>query len=519
MVSLLVKMPFFAIFNFTILFIFLFHMNDKAQYFSQKFNQKQFYAPAKNKWVSYGMFIIVLLSIIVFMIILFSKWDSIKGIFGWNREGIEVTNGTTLYIWDRLALTGAITDDGDIVNYTHKLYHADYGTIGLRSSRIDLSQYEGEVFVEWRIVAVFEETPIMEVESVNVPGILEETGVLVSTGTYVADAGIFFSPEFFAVYSLDSQTSDSIKVRNLKTQQTMQIDYFRCTTSNANRDCAALQKTFSASPEKTFSSSMGVDYYKLQEVSSWFFANGNRFGYFIHNAPEADVTDLASYLVLPNEYIVKQQILPNVSRLCREDGLVMNESTSSTISVADGQLVLDIEGTQWTGLLSCKIHIDLSQPLGGTLLKLTQKDVPAVAWDVTSDEATATVPVSLDPSVKQFPTSLEKTLDFVSRRGHTITFPSRNLSFKELNEDVDFDQAWVSCFATVNVIKYEKDEASKDQLVASSPAVKVHECRIKKWFTPAGNMIYTTVWDKSFVIEILDSAWVDFGNQISIKLN
>jgi hypothetical protein len=45
-----------------------------------------------------------------------------------------------------------------------------------------------------------------------------------------------------------------------------------------------------------------------------------------------------------------------------------------------------------------------------------------------------------DSDVEQFPINIEKALEFTSRRGHTIIFPSSNIAYAGRSVQEDFDQ-------------------------------------------------------------------------------
>jgi hypothetical protein len=115
--------------------------------------------------------------------------------------------------------------------------------------------------------------------------------------------------------------------------------------------------------------------------------------------------------------------------------------------------------------------------------------------------------------VEQFPVDLAKSLEFSSRRGHTIVFPSSNIAYAGTSVQKDFDQKWVNCFSVMNVVKY-----SEKADVETKGNVKIYECTVKDWFDDsAKNLIYKVVWDKDFVVEIVNPAWIDFAENLVIK--
>ena len=81
---------------------------------------------------------------------------------------------------------------------------------------------------------------------------------------------------------------------------------------------------------------------------------------------------------------------------------------------------------------------------------------------------------TIDPSVKQFPINLEKTMTFTSNRGYAIIFPSSNIAYEATNVDEDLGLPGVRCSSQMNVTKFSEKASLTD-----SPKVKVFTCSIK----------------------------------------
>jgi hypothetical protein len=66
----------------------------------------------------------------------------------------------------------------------------------------------------------------------------------------------------------------------------------------------------------------------------------------------------------------------------------------------------------------------------------------------------------------------------------------------------------------MNVVQY-----SEKEFVDQKWNVKVYECTAKNGVDDSDpKLIYKNIWDKHFVIEISDPAWVNFANNIEIKV-
>ncbi len=66
----------------------------------------------------------------------------------------------------------------------------------------------------------------------------------------------------------------------------------------------------------------------------------------------------------------------------------------------------------------------------------------------------------------------------------------------------------------MNVVKYaEKVD------VDERGSAKVYECSVKEGFDDSSErLIYKEIWGKHFVVEIVDPSWVQFANNINIKI-
>jgi hypothetical protein len=110
---------------------------------------------------------------------------------------------------------------------------------------------------------------------------------------------------------------------------------------------------------------------------------------------------------------------------------------------------------------------------------------------------------------------LDKKLTFTSSRWHSFIFPSSNLSYMWVSASENFNQVGVNCTMSMNVVSYPNKE-----FVETNPSVKIYECSVKNWFDDSDQtLIYRKVWDKNFVIQIIDPAWVNFANNIEIQVN
>jgi hypothetical protein len=151
-------------------------------------------------------------------------------------------------------------------------------------------------------------------------------------GSYVPNAGVYFPYDFGSTYTLNDSSNTQITITHITTNQKIVISYFSCTASDPSKNCSQMVQSFSANAEKTFTTSNGDKYYKLEGVNSWFVVNGDFYGYFINDIPEQEVRDLAAAIVLLNKDYVDNTLLSKATALCTDGTTSLQEVTSHTMS-------------------------------------------------------------------------------------------------------------------------------------------------------------------------------------------
>lgn len=478
---------------------------------------------------SYTMWIVVI-CIIFFVFLIWSKWSRVSD-FLWFGAGTG-TVASWLTIGQQVSIEGDLSQDGDFITHTHKLYTLSNGVFGLKSKTINMNQYTGMVSIEGIVdgerdgIYIIDVSKIIsEIQSLsgNVLSGIVQTGVISSQWIYLPKAWVFFSPGFESEYSLqNSGENGQIKLTHTTTNQKVVINYFACKKWDPNKDCAQLQQTFSTANEKKFTTANGDVYYKLAEVNSWFVTNQWLFGYFINDIPEQEVISLSNYIVLPTVQYVQSSVVPHISSLCKQGNIVMTAATKSNLYLEKGIPVLKISGTWDNGTAECKIQLNPSLSVLWTVSNFTYKENAVQTGQTTEiqpvvqhSSSTPSQPLTVEAGVKQFAITLDKTTEFPSKRGHTIIFPSKKVSYQSANISNDFGVKGVHCYVETDVI----DFANK-ALLTTNPTVKVYECDVKNGVVVPGTFVTTTLTDgRVFLVEALDPAWIDFANNVQIVLN
>ena len=485
-------------------------MEQKIDYFNRKMNEN-IYPPRKSlnpqkKWVPYATFFIVVITIVVLMFIFFQKYEDIKQFFGTNTWSLSEVLESNYKIWQSVNISWTIFSDWDLVSYTHSIHTLDGDVLWLKSRNLNLADYQWNIQIQWTIEKLVWDIFVVEVNNISWEIILKDTWSL-STWKYIFEAWIFFDQDFFDSYSIENISDWKIAVKSLDNNQVIVISYFKCNTYNPDQNCRSLNETFSQTSEKDFTTSNGVGFYKLQSVSSWYFSNDNLLWYFINDVPESEIMKLADYIVLPNKTYVNDNIMLNISNICNKWLIKLEKLNSYELKLENNTLIALIKWNYQTWSVSCKIIID---PL--SVFKAVLQDISLDQTQVSINNQWTVL--KWDPKVKQFPISLEKTMEFVSStRSYKIIFPSANISFISTNVQQDFGQLGVNCFTQMNVVSYPNKEN-----LQTNPAIKIYECNIKNWFQESDQIILKKIWDRNFVVEIVDAAWIEFTNNINIQL-
>ena len=472
-----------------------------------------------KKWNSSGKMIIVVIVTLIVAFVVFSNLGRLWSLI----SGTSQQSGASLQLGQSISLTGNIVQHGDYVNYTHTISVPVYGTVGLKSKTIDLNQYTGMVQVNGVVEKKFQETMYI-VEVTSVSG--SQVSSLPTTSSswvavqwqYFAQWGVYFPTSVADTYIVQASNDGNFAITNKNTQKQFSLHAFVCSSKDPSTDCTQLLQTIGATAEKKFTDSHGLMYYKMEGVNSWLIVPDSSFGYLINDATEQDVRALSSLMVMVNSMYVKETMLTSLTSLCANDTTQFTKVTSTKLSRDSNGLLAVLQGTITSGTATCKIVLDPSSSLGWQKLSFTPSILsspPSPSPSSSSTSSTSSTPSGLDFSVKQFPISLDKTMIYVSSRGHTITFPSRSISYGGVSLDEDLSSLGLHCTSQLNVVAF----ANKPSL-ASAPALKIFECTSKRALTLSSDAYRQIVLSdgRIFILKIIDPSWKAFSDNVSIQL-
>lgn len=213
---------------------------------------------------------------------------------------------------------GILSADGDLFNFSHTLQTQNGERFLLKSKTVALNNYSSTLSGIFQIVgnveSFYQGLPLIEVSAIgtqttteNLLGSGNETPQETNNpGVYLAKAGLGFPAEFFDSYAFvgEAGTNGEIRLKNLDNEKITTIKFFNCTDSG-DTNCKQLTRTFNDTAAKKVTTLNGDTFFKLPEINSRYFQNGNWRGYFINDAEESEVENIKNQILIPNTEIIK----------------------------------------------------------------------------------------------------------------------------------------------------------------------------------------------------------------------
>lgn len=452
-----------------------------------------------------------------------------------NLQWVESLN-ENISLGQEVYLEWELKADWDFTTHTHTLNDAVYGLVGVKSSELNLSDYIGLVQLTWVVEKFNQEMPIVRV--IQLSGTLsdaeEETDIVLdeNSGVYILWAWIQFLPSFFDEYVLlNDGENGEIQIQNIESWEEITIDYFRCNSSDPNKNCKGLSETFASTSAQSFVTSEWDVYYKQGEVQSWFVANGDWWGIFINDVSDDVVFELKDLMKFANETNMNEWLKSRAPRICQGSGEKMQNIKNSNISLKQEWLVVTISGEWKEKQMECQILVDFSLPMKGVLQNLTiwgenieseweidsmsieTGNVMEVLQNNSSETQVEIISTEWNPNVEQFPIKSDWLKYSSSRWQYTLQFPSSNISYAVSAVKENFGQNNISCSYVINVIRYSDKES-----LEVAPAVRIYECTAAWNVAPwADNYYVYNVLNKSFIVQINDPSWIDFSKNLQFS--
>ena len=454
----------------------------------------------------------------------------------------EVEEYTSFSLWQDIYLQWELLSDGDIITHTHSINDVNYGMIWIKSDSINLSKYVWFVELSWVVEKFYQGSPIVKVYALSwnmTEKDVSDTNIVLDekSWVYILWAWIQFLPSFFDEYVLLNEWENGeIIIQRIESWEEVVLNYFRCNASDPNKNCKWLSETFANNNAQSFVTSEWDVYYKQSEVQSWFIANWDWWWIFINGVSDDIIYELKDLIKFANEKNMNEWIRSRAMKICQWSGEKLQNIANSEITLKQEWLVVNVS---WNGLekqMTCQILVDFSLPNKWVLKSLTLWDdvvvieeeenenideeisynVEKSEWDEVDENKVEDVVIRsdfvLDKTVDQFPLKEEWLVYNSTRWWYTLQFPSSNISYAVSSLKENFGREDVSCSYVINVIKYSEREN-----LEISPSIRIYEClwTVSESWAPE-ILIYRRV-DKLFIVQLSDSSWWDFANNLNFS--
>jgi hypothetical protein len=501
-------------------------MNNKVDFFQKKLANTRSFSRQRNEsriWI----WIVV---IVVFLVLWLVTWKLFFAPV--NLDELKENQSSNFSLGEEVYLQWEIKIEGNPAIYSYTIDDVDYGKFWLRANdNIVLSNYVGFVQLTWIVEKIYQDTPIVRVLTLSgtLAGSGDDTNIVLdwNAWVYLKWAWVQFLPSFFDEYVLLNEWENGeIRIQNIETGKEIVLNYFRCNSSDPNRNCKWLSETFANNNAQSFVTSEGDVYYKQSEAQSRFVANGDWWGIFINDVPDDVIFELKDLIKFANEKNMNEWIKSRAMKICQWDWEKLQKINDSEISLKQEWLIVTVSWDWIEKQMTCQILVDFSLPTKWELQSLIIWDDVVISEEVEVNEETKTEEVSqeekkdeweisaktFDTNVPQFPIKEEWLIYKSGRWGYVLRFPSSNISYSVSSVKENFGRDDVKCSYVINVIQYSE----KDNLEIS-PAVRIYECDWSVEKSWAQWIIVYPRLDKKFIVQMNDWAWNDFSMNLKFE--
>ena len=435
-------------------------------------------------------------------------------------------------LWDEVHLQWEIKANGDITTHTHTIDDIEYWVIRIKSDSVNLSDYAWFVELTGIVEKFYQWNPIVKVSVLSGSLIWVEesdTNIVLdgNSGVYILWAWIQFLPSFFDEYVLLNEWENwEIRIQNIESGKEIVLNYFRCNSSDPNRNCRGLSETFANNNAQSFVTSEWDVFYKQSEAQSRFVANGDWWGIFINDVSDDIVFELKDLIKFANERNLNEWIKSRAMKLCQWEWEKLQKINNSEINLKQEWLIVAVSGDGMEKQMTCQILVDFSLPAKWELQSLTIWDDVVVSGEEVAQEEIKIEEIvqeekkegwqisatAFDINVPQFPIKEEWLVYKSARWGYTLKFPSSNISYSVSSIKENFGRDDVKCTYVINIIKYSEKEN-----LEISPAVRIYECDWSVEQSWAQGIIVYPRLDKKFIVQMNDGAWNDFSMNLKFE--
>lgn len=439
-----------------------------------------------------------------------------------DKEQTYVQDPDALFVGKDIKLTWILSKEQNQY-YTHSFVHPNYGKIWLRSSNKNLDNYIGQTTIRWKVIDFVEDTYIIEVKDSSLQTATTSRWSEVSWLQYLSQARIILRDmtNEGIVFQTTTDNQNTFTLSNTLTNQTVTIRYFSCDNTTAH-NCKQFVTSFEQSVGVDFADSFGNTFYRLADANTWFVSLDDTIGIYLETTdPTLIPLVVKNMQFITNNRVNKKFTNDNIPSICTADNTQIVWPFSVSLTNHDGEAAVFVK----TDSSECLIAINPNNSLWWSLISLSPntdttqttippQDIEAQKTEENTIDTSETKPntiSNLNPwNIPQIPLKPWKELKFTSKSAwYTLVFPNPTISYSSFS--VSEKIAWLSCRLGTKIIWYNE----KSNLEAN-PALIIYACKTWK-ANLESNMLSIEHNDMLFIVQVNDTAWIDFANNIRIE--
>lgn len=213
----------------------------------------------------------------------------------------ENNHSANFSLGQKVYLQWEIKSDGDIITHTHTIDDINYWVIWIKSDSVLLSD-SWFVQATWIVDKIYQWNPIVKVNQISWSKSKVKTNV--DDWIYLKWAWLLFLPSFFDEYVLLNEWENwEIHIQSIESWKEIILRYFRCDSSDSNKNCKKLSKSFENSNSQSFVTSEWDVYYKQNWTQSRFITDKDWFWIFINDISDNTIFKLKDLIKFANEKI------------------------------------------------------------------------------------------------------------------------------------------------------------------------------------------------------------------------
>ena len=273
------------------------------------------------------------------------------------------------YVWEPIMIQWNMWKTEDISLYTHIITNSKNQSFWLKSKDIDLYKHSWDVSIKWSILDIKDDMPVVWVTELIPNQKIDPSKDAPKKNPwftfYKADGIAIDLPESSS-YVTEKQWEDILVIgkANEQFQTVLSVSPFVCTTEDALKDCAWLEKKFKELKNDSFTSDHGVTYYNMTETSTRLAFDWEKRWIYVRPFGENNLVNFVKYIHFLDTAKLESEIKEQAEKQCKNleykptdeskitfteptDGSFIATITSNTIEDASKKIICKIQATLW----------------------------------------------------------------------------------------------------------------------------------------------------------------------------